>query len=173
METIETRINDFKNVLQASQYITKFYGRTFKFREKTAEKRVIISPSVVSDRNELEIVRPNDNEEGMLFFYVKDKANVLDYHPDENNTFKYNVDLIMWINSERQSHWQGLEIFLYDTRKLLRSFPQFCLNTISYEAETIMEGFTLDEAEKQYFCHPYYGAKFSGTIEFMENSCGF
>jgi len=104
-------------------------------------------------------------------FYVKGLATAINYTPASFNDYKYNVDLILWFNSSKQSDWQGLEKTLSDIREKMRDFPKFTIQSIVYEAEMIWDGFTLEEVEKQYFSHPFYGAKISGTIEFFESLC--
>lgn len=171
METIDTKIEAIRDAIGSLPYFSKALGRSWKFREKTADKKVKISPSVILKNNDLEIIRPDDKEKGILFFYVKDKAVSSNYNPSVMNWYKYPVDIIIWINSEKQTDWKGLEECLFGIRSKLKEFPMYSITAIGYEAETIFEGFTLEEAERQYFCHPYYGARITGFMDLLENDC--
>lgn len=172
METIDTQIEALRTTLYTSALFSSSYARTFKFREKNADNSIKISPSIVIEGNELKIIRPNDQDRGILFFYVKDKSSSLDFvSGSDSNWYNFQVDVICWFNSTLHQDWKGLESSLHAIKKLISKESKFQIKSIFYEAESIFEGFTLDEVEKQYFCHPYYGCKISGTFDILENNC--
>lgn len=171
METIDNKIDEVKIGLALLPYFSQCFGRAFKFREKTSDKKTKISPAVILQGNDLNIIRPNDKQSGVAFFYVKSPANYQNYTPASNNEMKFTVDLVMWFNSTMIAGWEGLESALQEIKALISSYPAFSMVQITYEAEQIYDGFTLEEVEKQYFCHPYYGAKITFNVNFFENAC--
>ena len=171
MKTIDDKINEIKKSLSTlDSLFDTGYGRAFKFREKR-NSRTVISPAIVNELNEHLIVKPSDRKKGVFFFYVQSKANAVDYGPEKQNQYSYGLDLVIWLNSKAiLGKWKGLESALVSIKTVLKDHP-FNIDKIYYDADDIYNEFTLDEAEKQYFCHPYYGVKISGTISIFENEC--
>lgn len=171
METIETKLELLKDELSTLGIFSKCYGRATKFRQKTTSQKVRISPSVLLSGNELKIVTPDDSEKGVSFFYVKSPANYVSYSPIGNSEMKFTVDLILWFNSIKIEGWTGIEDSLNLVKQIIAQHPSFSLVQVTYEPEQIYEGFSLEEVDVQYFCHPYYGAKMTLSVNFFDNVC--
>ncbi len=171
MRTVDDKLKDLAERISSSvQGLNNTtFGRAWKFRQ-VENKKTVIHPAVIRKKDYL-IVRPDDKKKAVLFFYVKGKAEPVNYDPSSFNTYSYNVDLVCWFNSKKMAEdWKGLEAMLYDIRKQIQNTSVEILS-ISYEVEQIYEGFTLDEAVRQYFSHPYYGAKIGLKIAVLEDGC--
>lgn len=174
----DAAITSIQQALKSScTWIDKVFHRAYIFRDKDENGKVMVLPKVWEAGNEWINVLPNDNMKSQSFFTANEPEQVTDY--DTNDLVilaTRRVSLILWMNtSDAPSTLTGPS--LADIKKRLLTVLMASDRVLEVEsiidqdAESVFEGFTINDADTKYLMLPYAGLRINFTLKYQYSLC--
>ena len=163
------------NTQMASQlkWMTNIFGKVERL-VKTINGRDYYSANIHTKDNDYLLIAP-DSGLGNFSFFVADEPEIIEYNRYDQTHFKTPVSLVFWVDmrtipagDERNIEGVKQEITRFLNGGLFLRSGRFFVDRIYNKAESIFQGFSLDEVDNQFLMQPYCGWRFEGEIEFLD-----
>lgn len=155
------------------QWMTNIFGKVERLIERI-NGRNYYSANIHTKGNDYMRIAP-DSGLGNFSFFIADEPEYIDYNRYDQTHFKYPVSLVVWVDmrtmpsgAERNIEGVKQEITRFLNGGLFLRSGRFFVTKIYNKAESIFEGFTLEEIDNQFLMQPYCGWRFEGEIELLD-----
>lgn len=154
-------------------WLTNIFGKVERLIERV-NGRNYYSANIHIKGNEYMRIAP-DSELGNFTFFVADEPEYIEYNRYDQTHFRTPVSLVVWVDmrtipsgEERNIEGVKQEITRFLNGGLFLRSGRFFVTKIYNKAESIFEGFTLEEIDNQFLMQPYCGWRFEGEIELLD-----
>lgn len=155
------------------QWMTNIFGKVERLIERI-NSRNYYSANIHTTGNDYMRIAP-DSGLGNFSFFVADEPEYIEYNRYDQTHFRTPVSLVVWVDmrtipsgAERNVEAVKQEITRFLNGGLFLRSGRFFVTRIYNKAESIFEGFTLEEIDNQFLMQPYCGWRFEGEIELLD-----
>jgi len=175
---VDKIIQDIQLQLSAGlTWLEKSFGRAWLFQEKDTSGKVSKMPKCYVGKGEYVNVLPNDNFKSMSFIFCKDKEKNEGFNASRLGSHKKrDLSIIIWGNLKKIDSTKTYiftEELKKEVEKILIGLDYICsMNSyVDEKAESVFEGFTINDVDTQYLMHPYFACRFDFTVGYFDTIC--
>ena len=158
---------------QQVPWLTNIYGRCERLvKEQGGVRRY--TPNWYKGGDEYELLTP-DQGLGNFCFFVMDEPEDVAWEIGQRSRLSAGFSLIVWLDmrtveesDERNTEAVKAQVLRALNGGIRMRHGSFLIDEIYTRAESIYQGFTLDEVDNQFLMSPFCGFRFHGTMTVMD-----
>lgn len=155
------------------QWMTNIFGKVERLIERINGRNYYSANIHIKGNNYMRIAP--DSGLGNFSFFVADEPEYIEYNRYDQTHFRTPVSLVVWVDmrtipsgAERNIEAVKQEITRFLNGGLFLRSGRFFVTKIYNKAESIFDGFTLEEIDNQFLMQPFCGWRFEGEIELLD-----
>ena len=170
-------VQDLQNALAAKcLFLDHIFGRCERL-VKEVEGRRVYFPNVYKGGDEYILLTPDNTDLGNYCFFVREDPEEIAANFGVFNRWKCPFSLVVWVDmrrvedaDERDVHgFEGKIMDAIGAPSALRHGGME-IQRVYHRAESVFDGFTLDEVDNQFLMSPYYGLRVSFEL-WIDDEC--
>lgn len=146
-------------------FLTHVFGRCERLAKDVNGRRVY-SPNVYAGRDEYILLTPDNTQLGNYCFFVREDPEQVVANFGVLNRMRAPFSLTVWVDMRTMEDGDERNVYRVDemvmdgigTAGALRH-GGIEISRVYHRAESVFEGFTLDEVDNQFLMSPYYGIR--------------
>ena len=165
-----------RSLAEKCLFLNHVFGRCERL-VKDVEGRRYYSPNVYKGRNEYILLTPDNTDLGNYCFFVQEDPETIVESFGVLNRMRAPFSLVVWVDmrtleDDDERNGYRVDEMVMDAigaHGVMHS-GGIEVSRVYHRAESVFDGFTLDEVDNQYLMSPFYGLRISFEI-WMDEDC--
>lgn len=154
-----------RSIAEKLLFMHHIFGRCERLA-KVVDGRKVYSPNVYKGKDEYELLTPDNTDLGNYCFFVREDPETMVQSFGNHGRMRGTFSLIVWVDLRTIEDKDQRDVYDFELKVLdavaspgvLRS-GGITVSRVYHRAESVFDGFSLDEVDNQFLMSPFYGLR--------------